>query len=59
MNLKTGYVGSRRPGDAEIFVRFQKKWGEKGENGISDLKKNGKMTCKVAENYRTPDQRGD
>jgi len=36
-----------------------KKMGEKGENGMSDLKKNGKMTCKVAENDRTPEQRDD
>ena len=40
MNLKLGYSGSWCPGDAENFVRFQKKWGGKGENGMSDLKKN-------------------
>jgi len=51
-----GYTGSRRPGDAETFVRFHKKWGKKGENGMSNLKKNGKMTCKVRRSKRREPQ---
>ena len=37
MSLKLGYLGWRRPANAEFSVRFQEKWGEKGENGMVDL----------------------
>jgi len=59
MRFRPGYLGSRRPGDAENFVWFQKKCEPKGENGMSDLKKIGKMGCKVAKNERNPDQGDD
>jgi len=50
MNLKPGYSGSRRPGDAENIVRSQKQWGKKRENGMSDLKKkSGKSDVKLQE----------
>jgi len=49
MSLKPGYSGSRRSADAENFVRFQKKWGEKIR----------KMGFKVARNKRKSDQGDD
>jgi len=52
MNLKPGFLGSQRPGEAENFVRYQTRWG----NGMSNLKKIGKLRCKVAKKERNPDQ---
>jgi len=36
-----------------------KKVKKKRKNGMSNLKKIGKMGCKVAKNEKNPDQRGD
>jgi len=49
MNLKPGFLGSQRPGEAENFVRYQTRWG----NGMSNLKKIGKLRCKVAKKKET------
>ena len=59
MSLKSRYLGSRRPGDAENFVRFQKKWGEKKNTGCPISIFFEKMGCKVAKHERTPDQGDD
>ena len=42
IRLKPGYSGSRRSRGAENIVRFQKKRGKKGKNGMFDLKKSPK-----------------
>jgi len=58
MNLEPRYSGSRRPGDAENFVRHEKKRITKREKGdVRSQKKIGKMRCKVAKNEKNPGQR--
>jgi hypothetical protein len=40
MTFKPRYSGLQRPGNATKPCPISKKSGEKGENGMSDLKKN-------------------
>jgi len=53
MSLKLRYLGQRCRGDAENFVRSEKKWETPEKMGCPISI--GKMGCKVAKTEKTPD----